>query len=42
MLMPGLVGLAVLDAFADGIPRVTTVIEYHSPEIEYLVPGRTA
>jgi glycosyltransferase involved in cell wall biosynthesis len=36
MLLPGLVGLAVLDAFAAGIPIITTNIDYHSPEIEYL------
>jgi glycosyltransferase involved in cell wall biosynthesis len=36
MLMPGLVGLAVLDAFAAGIPLITTSIDYHSPEIDYL------
>lgn len=36
MLMPGLVGLAVLDAFATGIPLITTAVEYHSPEIDYL------
>jgi glycosyltransferase involved in cell wall biosynthesis len=39
MLMPGLVGLAVLDAFAGGLPTVTTAIDFHSPEIEYLDPG---
>ncbi len=37
MLMPGLVGLAVLDAFAAGLPVITTDVDYHSPEIEYLV-----
>lgn len=36
MLMPGLVGLVVLDAFAAGLPIITTAINYHSPEIEYL------
>lgn len=35
-LMPGLVGLAVLDTFALGVPLVTTNVPYHSPEIEYL------
>lgn len=35
-LMPGLVGLAVLDSFAYGLPMVTTNVNYHSPEIEYL------
>ena len=40
LLMPGLVGLAVLDAFALGAPMVTTAVPYHSPEIEYLTDGR--
>ncbi|UZR92739.1 glycosyltransferase family 4 protein [Chondrinema litorale] len=38
-LMPGLVGLAVLDAFNTQTPMVTTDYEYHSPEIEYLQHG---
>jgi glycosyltransferase involved in cell wall biosynthesis len=37
LLMPGLVGLAVLDGFALECPIVTTDVAYHSPEIEYLV-----
>ena len=41
MLMPGLVGLAVLDAFAAGLPMATTDVPFHSPEIEYLHPGVT-
>ncbi|TXR53342.1 glycosyltransferase family 4 protein [Reinekea thalattae] len=36
-LMPGLVGLAILDSFASGVPMITTDVAYHSPEIEYLV-----
>jgi hypothetical protein len=36
MLMPGLVGLAVLDSFAGSCPLITRDVEYHSPEIEYL------
>jgi glycosyltransferase involved in cell wall biosynthesis len=36
LLMPGLVGLAVLDAFALDVPIVTTNINFHSPEIEYI------
>ena len=36
-LMPGLVGLNIVDAFAMGIPTVTTSIDYHSPEVEYLI-----
>lgn len=39
VLMPGLVGLVVVDAFAAGLPLVTSHIETHSPEIEYLEPG---
>lgn len=39
LLIPGRVGLAVLDAFALETPLVTTGISYHSPEIEYLRPG---
>jgi glycosyltransferase involved in cell wall biosynthesis len=38
MLIPGLVGLTIVDAFALELPLVTTSIDYHSPEIEYLVP----
>lgn len=38
-MMPGLVGLAVLDAFALGTPMFTTAYPYHSPEIEYLDNG---
>ena len=39
-LMPGLVGLAVLDSFALGTPIITTKYPFHSPEIEYLENGR--
>lgn len=35
-LMPGLVGLGILDSFALETPIVTTNYEFHSPEIEYL------
>lgn len=38
--MPGLVGLAVLDCAAAGLPIVTTAYPYHSPEIAYLEAGR--
>jgi glycosyltransferase involved in cell wall biosynthesis len=38
-LMPGLVGLGVLDSFAYGTPMVTTDVPYHSPEIDYLRHG---
>jgi glycosyltransferase involved in cell wall biosynthesis len=39
MLMPGLVGLVILDSFALELPLVTTSVDYHSPEIEYLEDG---
>jgi glycosyltransferase involved in cell wall biosynthesis len=39
VLNPGLVGLAVLDAFAIEMPMVTCELPYHSPEIEYLEDG---
>lgn len=40
ILMPGLVGLAIIDSFVAGLPIVTTNLSYHSPEIEYLQSGR--
>jgi glycosyltransferase involved in cell wall biosynthesis len=41
LLMPGFVGLAILDAFATECPMITTTIAIgHSPEIEYLQDGR--
>ncbi|WDQ99677.1 glycosyltransferase family 4 protein [Devosia sp. J2-20] len=39
LLMPGAVGLVVLDAFAYGLPLVTTRSSKHGPEISYLVDG---
>ncbi|GGK77485.1 glycosyltransferase family 4 protein [Amphritea balenae] len=36
LLMPGLVGLAVLDSFAFEVPMITTNIPIHSPEFDYL------
>lgn len=36
LLMPGLVGLVVVDSFALGVPLVTTDFPFHSPEIDYL------
>jgi len=39
ILMPGLVGLAIIDSFAAGVPMVTTDLPIHSPEIAYLEPG---
>jgi glycosyltransferase involved in cell wall biosynthesis len=38
-LMPGLVGLSILDCFALGVPLVTTSIREHSSEIDYLNSG---
>ncbi len=38
-LMPGLMGLAILDAGAVGLPIATTAYPWHSPEIAYLSPG---
>ncbi len=40
-LIPGLVGLAVLDALTAGLPVLTTSVPYHSPEIAYLKNGTT-
>jgi glycosyltransferase involved in cell wall biosynthesis len=39
LLMPGLVGLAIVDAFAYACPLVTTDQPFHSPEVEYLREG---
>lgn len=39
LLLPGLVGLVVLDSFAAGIPLVTTADALHSPEFAYLQNG---
>ena len=38
-LMPGQVGLGILDAFAAGLPFFTTDCGIHSPEIAYLKNG---
>ena len=38
-LMPGLVGLAIIDCIAMGVPLITTNSALHSPEIEYLHSG---
>lgn len=38
-LMPGLVGLGILDALTMETPIITTSISYHSPEIDYLIDG---
>lgn len=39
LLMPGAVGLAVLDSFALRVPMATTNIPIHGPEFDYLVNG---
>jgi glycosyltransferase involved in cell wall biosynthesis len=39
LLMPGAVGLVILDSFALGIPMVTTAVQTHGPEIDYLDDG---
>lgn len=39
MLIPGSVGLAILDGFAAGLPIVSTHMLGHGPEIDYLQPG---
>lgn len=38
-LLPGAVGLAVLDAGVMGLPFITTDYPWHGPEISYLKPG---
>lgn len=39
VLMPGRVGLGVLDSFALEAPTVTTAVPYHAPEVDYLEDG---
>jgi glycosyltransferase involved in cell wall biosynthesis len=39
LMMPGLVGLAIIDSFAACLPMFTTNIPIHSPEIGYLRNG---
>ena len=38
-LMPGGVGLGILDSFALEVPLVTTSVAYHGPEVDYLEDG---
>lgn len=38
-LMPGAVGLAIIDCFALEVPLMTTKFPYHGPEIAYLENG---
>lgn len=42
LLMPGLVGLVIVDSFAAQVPLITTDHGGHSPEIEYLRHGENA
>ena len=39
LLVPGLVGLVALDGFAAAVPLLTTAVDFHSPEIEYVRDG---
>jgi len=39
LLVPGMLGLVVLDSFASGVPLVTTADAMHSPEAEYVENG---
>lgn len=39
IMMPGLVGLVIVDSFVTGCPIFTTEFRFHSPEIAYLRPG---
>ena len=38
-LLPGRVGLAILDSFAAGLPLFTTDLAIHGPEVSYLCDG---
>lgn len=38
-LIPGAVGLAVVDCFALGLPIITTAYPYHGPEFAYIING---
>ena len=40
LLMPGALGLVVLDTFVFGTPMVTTRVTGHGPEVSYLESGR--
>jgi L-malate glycosyltransferase len=40
MVIPGSVGLSIVDAFVAGLPLLTTQTPGHGPEIAYLRPGR--
>jgi glycosyltransferase involved in cell wall biosynthesis len=38
-LLPGNVGLAILDSFVAGLPLVATDVPISGPEVSYLIPG---
>jgi len=38
-IMPGYIGLAIVHAFSFGLPVLTTNVQIHSPEIQYLHQG---
>jgi glycosyltransferase involved in cell wall biosynthesis len=38
LVLPGLVGLAIVHGFSFGLPLITTKHDFHSPEIDYLSP----
>jgi glycosyltransferase involved in cell wall biosynthesis len=40
LLMPGLVGLAIVDSFITACPIFTTNVTFHSPEVAYLEHGK--
>ena len=39
VVMPGLVGLGIVDAFHFGVPPIATTFPHHSPEFVYLEDG---
>lgn len=39
LLLPGHVGLNLVDGFAAGVPTATVAMAQHAPEVEYLVDG---
>jgi len=39
LVLPGRVGLVILDSFAAGLPLITVQIPIHGPEVEYLQEG---
>jgi glycosyltransferase involved in cell wall biosynthesis len=40
VLNPGAVGLGIMDAFASGLPFITTDVALHGPEIDYFENGK--